>query len=127
MNTDSLIRIERLNYGLGGVLVIAAALTQSRAIALGVAVGVLLTCLNFAMVRRIVTRYTRDAAQGKAGNHMLLVLPKMTFLLAAVALSLWLLPINAAAFAFGYSIFILSILLETVLSAVRPSNDPTPQ
>lgn len=127
MNTDSLVRIERLNYALGGVLVIAAALTQDRPIALGVAVGVGLTCLNFAMVRRIVFRYTRDAARGQAGNHMMLVLPKMTLLMAAVGLSLWLLPINAAAFAAGYSIFLVSIIVESVLAAIRPPQDPQPQ
>jgi hypothetical protein len=127
VNVDSLTRIERLNYALGGVLVIAAALTQPRAIALGIAVGVALTCLNFAMVSRIVGRYTRDAARGQAGHHMMLVLPKMMFLMAAVVLSLWLLPISAPAFAFGYSLFIVSILIETVHAALRPSNDPTPQ
>lgn len=127
MNLDSLVRIERLNYAIGGVLVIAGALTQPRSIALGVAVGVLLTCANFAMVRRIVYRATADAAAGKSSNRMLLVLPKMTFLMAAVALSLWLLPINAAAFAAGYSIFIVSIIVESVLAALRPPTDPPPQ
>jgi hypothetical protein len=127
VTTDSLVRIERLNYALGGVLVIAAALTQPRSIALGIVVGVALTCLNFAAVRRLVFRATHAAAHGAPSNRMLLVLPKMTFLMAAVALSLWLLPINAAAFAAGYSIFIVSILVESVHAALRPPNDTPPQ
>ncbi len=127
MNLDSLVRIERLNYGLGGALVIAAAITQGRAIALGFAVGVALTCMNFAVVRRIVFRATRDAARGEVGNHMMLVLPKMMLLMAAVVVCLWLLPINAPAFAAGYSLFIASIVIESVLAAIRPPQDPQPQ
>jgi ATP synthase I chain len=126
VNADSLQRIERLNYAIGGVLVIAAALTQPRSIALGLAVGVVLTCLNFAMVRRIVFRATHGAANGQSSNRMMLVLPKMVGLMAAVALSLWLLPINAAAFAVGYSIFIASIIVESIYAATRPPTDPQP-
>ncbi|MEZ4362260.1 MAG: ATP synthase subunit I [Kofleriaceae bacterium] len=126
--TPDLIRIERLNYALGGVLVIAGALTQPRSIALGLAVGVALTCLNFAMMRRIVVRATTAAAGGQApGNSMLLVLPKMAGLMAAVVLSLWLLPINAAAFAIGFSLFIVSIVIESIYAATRPPTDPQPQ
>ncbi len=127
MTFDSLPRIERLNYALGGVLVIAGAVTQPRAIALGVAVGVLLTCINFAMVRRLVFRALADAANGIPSNRMMLVLPKMTVLMAVVALSLWLLPIDAAAFAAGYSIFIVSIVIESVLAALRPPTAPPPE
>lgn len=127
MNLDSLTRIERFNYALGGILVIASAVTQPRAIALGVVVGVLLTCINFAMVRRLVFRAVADAANGIPSNRMMLVLPKMTALMAAVVLSLWLLPINAAAFAAGYSIFIASIVIESVLAALRPPTAPPPE
>ncbi len=127
MNLDSLTRIERFNYALGGILVIASAVTQPRAIALGVVVGVLLTCINFAMVRRLVFRAVADAANGIPSNRLMLVLPKMTALMAAVVLSLWLLPINAAAFAAGYSIFIASIVIESVLAALRPPTAPPPE
>lgn len=127
MNADSLVRIERFNYALGGVLVIAAALTQPRAIALGILVGVALTCINFVMVRRLVFRATAEAAQGISSNRMMLMLPKMTLLMVAVALSLWFLPISAAAFAAGYSIFIVSILVESVHAALRPPTDTPPQ
>jgi ATP synthase I chain len=127
VNSDSLVRIERLNYAIGGLLVIAAGLTQPRAIALGILVGVALTCVNFVMVRRLVFRATAEAAKGISSNRMMLMLPKMTLLMAAVALSLWFLPISAAAFAAGYSIFIVSILVESVHAALRPPTDTPPQ
>jgi hypothetical protein len=127
VNTDSLVRIERLNYAIGGLLIIAGAITQSRSISLGLLVGVALTCINFAMVRRLVFRATAEAAQGISSNRMMLMLPKMTLLMAAVALSLWLLPISAAAFAAGYSVFIISILVESVHAALRPPTDTPPQ
>src|SRR6185369_11247522 len=68
MAAPSLLRIERLNYALGGILVILAAVTQPRPIALGIAVGVALTCLNFFVLRKLVFKWTSDAAKGKTGN-----------------------------------------------------------
>jgi hypothetical protein len=117
--SPSMLRIERINYALGGVLVIAAALTQSRPVALGVAVGVLLTCLNFHVLRRLVTKWTADAAQGRTGSAPLLMLPKMIGLMGAVAVAILFLPIDPVAFTVGYSIFIISIVIDTSYSALR--------
>ena len=63
----------------------------------------------------------------KSINRFMLVLPKMALLMAAVVLALKFLPINAAAFAAGYSVFIVSIVVESVLAAMRPPTDPPPQ
>ena len=123
MATPSLLRIERINYALAGVLVIAAALTQSRPIALGVAVGAALTCLNFFVLRRLVTKWTSDAAAGKSGAAPLLMLPKMVGLMGAVALSILFLPIDPIAFTVGYSLFIVSIVIDTTYSALRNGGD----
>lgn len=116
----SLLRIERMNYAFGGVMVIIGGLTQAKSIALGITVGVVLTCLNFALLRRIVVRATADAAQGGASNRMLLVMPKMTLMMIAVVLALKFLPISAPGFAIGYSVFVASILVEAVYSAIAP-------
>ncbi len=125
MATPSMIRIERLNYALGGILVIAAAITQPQPIALGVAVGVALTCLNFFVLRKLVTKWTSDAAQGKSGSAPLLMLPKMVGLMGAVAVAILVLPIDPIAFTIGYSLFIVSIVLDTTFSALRSSPEPT--
>jgi hypothetical protein len=90
-------------------------------VALGVAVGVALTSINFYLLRRLITKWTQDAAEGRPTTKSgLLVLPKMVGLMAAVVLSLWLLPIDGIAFALGYSIFVISIFVEIILSAVLP-------
>ena len=138
MATPSMIRIERLNYALGGILVIGAAVTQPQRIALGVAVGVALTCLNFFVLRKLVYKWTSDAAQGKTGNAPMLMLPKMVGLMGAVAVSILFLPIDPIAFVIGYSLFIVSIVIDTTYSALRtqelegtggvtpgPGTDPT--
>lgn len=117
----SILRIERINYALGGVLVIAAAITQPRDVALGVAVGVALTCLNFNILRRLVTKWTAAAAKGEPSNAPMLMLPKMVGLMGAVALAILFLPIQPIAFIIGYSIFIVSIVIDTTLSALRPA------
>lgn len=118
-------RIERLNYGLGGVLVLAGVLTQPRPIALGVAVGVVLTCANFFVLRKLVTKWTSQAARGEStGNTSFLMLPKMIALMGAVALSILLLPIDPLAFVVGYSTFIISIVIDSLYSALKSAPEP---
>jgi len=117
----SLLRVERLNYLLGGILCVAALIGYPGDISLGVAVGVALTCLNFAFLRRLVFRWTTDAAAGQGSSRIALVLPKMIGLMLAVVLSLLFLPINAVAFAVGYSIFVISIVIESLYSALAPT------
>lgn len=125
MNPPSIHRIERLNYLLALVASIAGLLTQSRPIALGLVVGAALTCLNFYALRRLIVKWTSEAATGKHGNASLLMLPKMIFLMGAVAVSVLLLPLDVIAFTVGYSIFILSIVIEATYSALRaPAQDP---
>ena len=118
-------RIERLNYGIGAVLVAAALLTQSRSVSLGIAVGVGLTCVNFFVLRKLVVKWTRDAAAGRGGNGAVLMLPKMIGLMGAVALVILFLPINVVAFTIGYSIFLISIVIEATYSTLRvPDSEP---
>jgi len=115
----SIHRIERLNYILSAILVLLALLTQSRSITLGLAAGAALTCANFYVLRRLTTKWTSDAAEGKHGNASLLMLPKMIALMGLVAVAVLFLPIDIFAFAGGYSIFIVSIVIEAIHSALR--------
>ncbi len=121
MASPSILRIERLNYGLSAVAIVLALITQSRPVTLGLTVGAALTCLNFYVLRRLIVKWTAEAAHGKGGNASLLMLPKMVGLMAAVAAAVLLLPIDVIAFAVGYSIFIVSIIIETTYSALRPA------
>lgn len=119
----SILRIERFNYAIGGVLTLAAVVTQPRDVALGVAIGVALTCLNFHVLRRLVARWTAATAKGERSNAPMLMLPKMALLMGAVALAILFLPIQPVAFIVGYSIFIVSIVLDTTFAAMRPATD----
>jgi hypothetical protein len=124
-------RIQRLNMGIGGALIIVAALLRPRSEALGVAVGVALTCLNFFLLTRIITKWTADVAAGRPSPTSLLMVPKMTGLMVLVVLALWLLPISAPAFAVGFSVFVVSIIVEAVYSTVAApatadAANPTP-
>jgi hypothetical protein len=122
--THPLARIERLNYVLGGAAIVAATLvTRDARIALGVAVGVVLTCANFTVLRRLVIRWTADAAAGKPSNASLLMLPKMVGLMIAVVVSLMFLPIDPIAFTIGYSTFIVSIIVDTTFHALRSTEE----
>ncbi|MBK9032087.1 MAG: ATP synthase subunit I [Myxococcales bacterium] len=116
-------RIERLNYLFGGVLVIVCAVATRRDQALGAAVGVALTCLNFWFMNRLIGRWIDDAKRGDGvgANRIALIMPKMVALMGAVVLSLAFLPIDAIFFVIGYSVFIVSIVVEGVLSVLRPA------
>lgn len=120
----SIVRIERLNYLLGGTLTAAAAITQSRSVAIGVAVGAALTCANFFVLRRLVVRWTKDGRSGSS-KAPYVVLPKMIGLMGAVVVAILVLSIDPLAFAIGYSVFIPSIAIEAIYSTVRPEGPTT--
>ncbi len=120
MASPSILRIERLNYGISAALVLIALVTQPKPIVLGLAAGAALTCANFFVLRKLIVRWTTEAAEGKRGNSAVLMLPKMIALMGLVAVSVLFLPIDVVAFAVGYSIFICSIVIESIYSAMRP-------
>jgi hypothetical protein len=120
--SPSIRRIERLNYGISAAALVIALLSgQSSKVTLGLAVGAGLTCLNFYVLRRLIEKWTTEAAQRQGGTSGMLMLPKMVGLMGAVAAAVLLLPIDVIAFAIGYSIFIVSIIVETTYTALRPS------
>ena len=121
MASPSIHRIERLNYGISAGAILVALVTQSPRVSLGLAVGAGLTCLNFYVLRKLIVKWTTEAATGKGGNAGLLMLPKMIGLMGAVAAAVLLLPLDVVAFAIGYSIFIVSIIVETTYTALKPS------
>jgi len=123
-SNDAMLRIERLNYLIGAIVTLVTLFVGSRSQVLGVAIGVALTCLNFTVLRRLVFRWTADTAAGRTSNRVVLIMPKMVALMAAVVLSLTLLPISAVAFTIGYSVFVASIAIETIYSQLAPR--PTP-
>ena len=123
-NPPSILRIERLNYILALAITLVGAVTQPQPVVLGLMIGSGLTCLNFYLLRRLVVKWTTEAASGKPGNASLLMLPKMIFLMGAVAVSVLVLPLDVIAFTIGYSIFIVSIVIETLYSSVFASSEP---
>jgi hypothetical protein len=115
----SIRNIERLNYVIAGIATIIAAITQPRSFALGIAVGGGLTCLNFFALRKLIGKWTTAAAKGLTSGASYLMLPKMAGLMAAVALALLFLPLDPIAFVIGYSIFIVSIVIETAYASFK--------
>ena len=126
MASPSIHRIERLNYALAIIVTLVGLLTQKQPVVLGLMVGSGLTCLNFFVLRKLVVKWTTDAKNGKGGGTAsMLMLPKMVLLMGAVTVAMLLLPIDVIAFTIGYSIFIVSIIVEATHAALR-TPDPEP-
>jgi len=113
MDPESFTRIERLNYILGAILVAASFVLGTREQMLGVLVGALITCLNFSVIRRMVSRLLNVAPE-KRGMTAFYFVPKMAALMAAIALSILFLPISPIGLGVGFSVFLLSISIESV-------------
>lgn len=122
MDRKSLSRIERMNYILGGALVAATGVLGTRDQVLGALVGVLLSAINFSLVVRIVEKMTASAT-GRSKSSGILLAPKMLILMGAAAVALFFLPISAVMLAAGFSVFLVSIGVETVRYVLRSPAD----
>ncbi|HTE52364.1 MAG TPA: ATP synthase subunit I [Kofleriaceae bacterium] len=120
MDRASLSRIERMNYILGGALVAVTAGIGTGAQVLGALVGVLLCAVNFSVVRRLVEKMMRSARGEKEGRaSAFLMAPKLLVLMGAAAAAVVFLPISAIMLAVGFSVFLVSIGVETVRYVLR--------
>ncbi|HTJ46142.1 MAG TPA: hypothetical protein VL463_28750 [Kofleriaceae bacterium] len=117
---ETLRRIERLNYLFGIAMVLVSLAVASKAFVGGVMVGVAITCLNFAVMRALGSGLTKHVAAGGSPGKAMILLPKTIVLMAVVALALAFLPIDPLGFVMGFSIILLSITTEAVISIVRP-------
>ncbi len=113
MDPRSLTRIERLNYMFGTALVLVCAGLASTHFTLGVLTGVALTCINFSLVRLLVEKLLAAGSE-KQGRAAILFVPKMSGLILAAALAVFLLPISPIGLGIGFSVFIVSIMVESI-------------
>lgn len=112
-------RVERTNYVLAGLLVASTALLGTREQMLGALVGSLVSSINFSFLCRIVPRMgSPEAGQGGAA---LLLVPKMLGVMAAMTLAIIFLPLSAIMLTVGFSIFLISIGIETARFAMTAS------
>lgn len=112
MDPKSLERIERLNYIFGALLIFLCIFFAEIRFTLGVTIGVILTCVNFTIIRRLVDKLlgTAGSEQGKAAFYFV---PKMAGVLLCISLAMYFLPISAIGLGIGFSIFLLSLLIES--------------
>jgi hypothetical protein len=117
MGPTELKRIERLNGLIAGVLMLAAAVFFSAPFAVGVAVGGVLAVLNFRGIRFLVEASLRRQG-GKRAALQLLLIAKMGVLFAMVVLAIKFLPLSPVGLAVGLSVFLISIAVESMRSAL---------
>jgi hypothetical protein len=115
MDHASLGRIERMNYYLGGAVVALTAVLGTGPQVLGAVIGVVLCAVNFSAVRRLV-QSMMGAARGEPRSRAsaILLAPKLLILMGAAAAAIVFLPISPIMLAVGFSVFLVSIGVETV-------------
>ena len=113
MDLTALRRIERTNYLLAAIFIAVVAVLGTAPQLLGAAVGGALSAINFSVVRRIVGKMLQ-APRGQQSRPALVFVPKMMALVAVIALAIYFLPLSPVMLAVGFSIFMISIAIETV-------------
>jgi hypothetical protein len=113
MDLKALHRIERLNYIFGVVLIAVSIFATRQSFALGISIGVVLCCANFSLIRRLVAKLLKVAPE-KRGITAFYFIPKMAGLMGLVALAIFFLPISPLGLGIGFSIFLLSIMVESI-------------
>ena len=114
---STMARIERRNYLIGGALVLLSLLAGSQRFSLGVAVGVAITCANFAFLSRVLGQASDDVAN----KRMLWLFPKMLALMAITIGALLLIPMSPVGFGIGYMVFAVSIVADVFLAPAAPT------
>ncbi len=118
MEPKQLEAIERWNLLLSGIAILVSAVFAPTAVALGIAVGAVLACLNFTSIKRIWLAVAHAQGERRNGLQMLMI-GKMILLMVLVVLAIKYLPLSPAALAIGLSVFLVSIGIESVRFVMR--------
>ena len=112
MGPEHLRAMEKWNLVFSALAILVAALLFERQHVVGVALGALIASANFSAIRRIWEGLLSGSTERKQSMQMLFIL-KMVVLFAIVFVCIRFVPMSAAAFAIGISIFLLSIAVES--------------
>jgi ABC-type protease/lipase transport system fused ATPase/permease subunit len=120
MDAQGTRRIERLNYFIGALAIGATAVMGTREQVVGMAAGVIISCLNFTVLRALVAKVVKAQQEGRKSAAAVLFLPQMLGLMGAVSLAVFFLPLSPIYLAIGFSVFMVSIAIETARFLVSP-------
>ena len=112
MGPEHLRAMEKWNLVLSGIAVLITALLFEREHVVGMALGALIACANFTAIHKIWEGLLSGSTERKQSMQILFVV-KMIALFAVVFVCIRFVPMSAAAFAIGISIFLLSIAVES--------------
>lgn len=117
MDPKLLASIERWNCLLAGVMTLVGALLCPPPVALGLAVGSILSAANFYAVHKLLESSVKAHGARRVLVQGLLTI-KLGILLTLIFLALRYLPLSPVALAIGLSTFLFSIAVEMVRVAV---------
>ena len=118
MTPQSLRAMERWNLVIAGIGIAISAVLFERPVLVGFALGSIIACVNFWAIRKIwESLLSGSTARRQAMQSLFLI--KMIALFAVIGVCIFFVPMSPGAFAFGISIFLLSIAVESVRHACR--------
>jgi ATP synthase I chain len=107
-----LARIERINLILAALLTALAGVLWGVRGAIAAGVGALLACADFWLLVRIGSRLVASARAGSPSRGLsFLLIGKTMALFALVFIAIAVLHLDAVAFAMGFSVFVVSIMM----------------
>jgi hypothetical protein len=121
MDAKAAQRIEQLNYVVGAIAIAITAFVGTREQLIGMAAGATISCLNFSLLRRLIWRVVVAQKEGRKTAAAVLVLPQMLALMGAVTLAVFVLPLSPIYLAIGFSVFMVSIAIETCRFLMTPT------
>jgi len=116
MKRQNLTRIERYNVALAVLFTTVAAIFFDRPVVIGVAIGSVVSCVNFYGIHKLVEMMTQTSRGGWLSK--VLIGLKMILLVPLLFLAIKYLPLSVPALALGFSIFLLSTGVESVRFAL---------
>jgi predicted PurR-regulated permease PerM len=118
--------IERLSIGLVAVAALIALIWTKQSVALGVAVGGVLTIANFALLRRLMRGIVSSKSQPRKAVLSLILLFKFGLVGGLIYLVMTYLPVDALGLMFGVSLVVLSVFIEgfrSMLGRAAPQSE----
>ena len=124
MDSKRIIAIERWNLLFTAIFSMTAWLLLSRSMAIGIALGAAISCINFWGLHKLITSSLQSKGKKRVVLQFILIF-KLGILMSILWLAATFLPVSPISLAIGFSVFLVSIAAETARFSLSKDNAET--